>query len=624
MADLSVGIGADIKGLNAGLAAANKEISNFSTNAQKNLSRFDNSVKSGGQSLQSFSAGSNRAGFALQNLGRVAQDAPFGFIGIQNNLNPLLESFQQLRKESGSNSAALKALGQSLIGPAGLGIALSVVGAAILFYQQYQQKSRKETGAAAKENLTYVETLDAVRGALLKGAQDAQKEIASLETLFRATRNTTLSITERNKAVDTLQAKFPAYFGNLTNEQVLTDKGSEAYGRLKNALIQVAQARAAENKIAQLASRQLENEQKITDERIKNQKLLLKQQSEVDKAFNNATSGSTRDGGALSDVVKLSSAKTKVAESDKIIFDLNTDNAKILKQQLDLVSKINQITAQSGVNPFNDGLKEANNKLKELNSTRVKATAIKADFTFDTLGLFNIQEEINKATGQNSLKIKIKPVLEIDTVFSDFELQTIESLKRFNDNASQIINGGIADTFGGLAAAIGGGLASGADIASQLGSVLLTSIGNIAIQLGQLAIGVGIGVKGIKTALMSLNPVLAIAAGAALVALGSFVKGAASNIGSGGSSGGANGTRIPGFATGVTNFKGGLAMVGERGPELLNLPTGSNVITNQNTNKLINSRGSSGSTTFIPDVRISGQDLVVVFNKAIQTSKRRG
>jgi len=624
MADLSVGIGADIKGLNAGLAAANKEISNFSTNAQKNLSRFDNSVKSGGQSLQSFSVGSNRAGFALQNLGRVAQDAPFGFIGIQNNLNPLLESFQQLRKESGSNSAALKALGQSLIGPAGLGIALSVVGAAILFYQQYQQKSRKETGAAAKENLTYVETLDAVRGALLKGAQDAQKEIASLETLFRATRNTTLSITERNKAVDTLQAKFPAYFGNLTNEQVLTDKGSEAYGRLKNALIQVAQARAAENKIAQLASRQLENEQKITDERIKNQKLLLKQQSEVDKAFNNATSGSTRDGGALSDVVKLSSAKTKVAESDKIIFDLNTDNAKILKQQLDLVSKINQITAQSGVNPFNDGLKEANNKLKELNSTRVKATAIKADFTFDTLGLFNIQEEINKATGQNSLKIKIKPVLEIDTVFSDFELQTIESLKRFNDNASQIINGGIADTFGGLAAAIGGGLASGADIASQLGSVLLTSIGNIAIQLGQLAIGVGIGVKGIKTALMSLNPVLAIAAGAALVALGSFVKGAASNIGSGGSSGGANGTRIPGFATGVTNFKGGLAMVGERGPELLNLPTGSNVITNQNTNKLINSRGSSGSTTFIPDVRISGQDLVVVFNKAIQTSKRRG
>src|SRR5687767_10016516 len=35
--------------------------------------------------------GANSAAFALQNVGRVAQDVPFGFIGIQNNLNPLLE-----------------------------------------------------------------------------------------------------------------------------------------------------------------------------------------------------------------------------------------------------------------------------------------------------------------------------------------------------------------------------------------------------------------------------------------------------------------------------------------------------------------------------------------------------
>lgn len=38
------------------------------------------------------------------------------------------------------------------------------------------------------------------------------------------------------------------------------------------------------------------------------------------------------------------------------------------------------------------------------------------------------------------------------------------------------------------------------------------------------------------------------------------------------------GPRVPGFAEGVTNFEGGLALVGERGPELLNLPRGANVI----------------------------------------------
>ena len=40
------------------------------------------------------------------------------------------------------------------------------------------------------------------------------------------------------------------------------------------------------------------------------------------------------------------------------------------------------------------------------------------------------------------------------------------------------------------------------------------------------------------------------------------------------------GSLIPGFATGVQNFGGGLAVVGERGPELVNLPRGSDVIPN--------------------------------------------
>lgn len=38
------------------------------------------------------------------------------------------------------------------------------------------------------------------------------------------------------------------------------------------------------------------------------------------------------------------------------------------------------------------------------------------------------------------------------------------------------------------------------------------------------------------------------------------------------------GPRIPGFQGGVENFGGGLALVGERGPELLNLPGGSDII----------------------------------------------
>jgi hypothetical protein len=49
--------------------------------------------------------------------------------------------------------------------------------------------------------------------------------------------------------------------------------------------------------------------------------------------------------------------------------------------------------------------------------------------------------------------------------------------------------------------------------------------------------------------------------------------------------------KIPGFADGVRNFSGGLAVVGERGPELVNLPAGSDVFSNQE------SRAMSGGIT---------------------------
>jgi hypothetical protein len=73
---------------------------------------------------------------ALSNLSRVAQDAPYGFIGIANNLNPLLESFQRLQKESAGSGGALKAMVAGLTGPAGIGLALGVVSSLAVTYSK--------------------------------------------------------------------------------------------------------------------------------------------------------------------------------------------------------------------------------------------------------------------------------------------------------------------------------------------------------------------------------------------------------------------------------------------------------------------------------------------------------
>lgn len=75
-----------------------------------------------------------------------------------------------------------------------------------------------------------------------------------------------------------------------------------------------------------------------------------------------------------------------------------------------------------------------------------------------------------------------------------------------------------------------------------MGKSLLGSIGTVMVQLGQMAIKTGLGIAAVKKALTSLNPYVAIAAGVALVAIGSAfssgVKNLGSSMGTGGYSGG--------------------------------------------------------------------------------------
>lgn len=59
---------------------------------------------------------------------------------------------------------------------------------------------------------------------------------------------------------------------------------------------------------------------------------------------------------------------------------------------------------------------------------------------------------------------------------------------------------------------------------------------------------------------------------------------------------------LPALASGATNFAGGMAIVGEEGPELVNLPRGSDVIPAPQTAKLANGlRGIDGA---VPDVNL--------------------
>ena len=348
MQGIEIPIGAPLGQLDKDLKGAESKLKGFAAEASKTANVL------GGSTVK----GANSAAFAMQNLGRVAQDAPFGFIGIQNNLNPLLESFARLKQETGGAGSALKALGSSLIGPAGLGIALSVVSSAVLFYQQYQQRANKTTNDAKKAADEYINTLGQLQQVQLKGATSAQEELTTLSLLFNQYKNQNSPLENRKAAYEELQKLYPAYFKNLAFESDAAGKTKTAYDLLTTSILANARAKAGSDLITKNATRQLENEQKIIDLTTES----AKQKAIADKALiaTKAAGGELEQAKALAD---LTASLGKQREIQSQINNLKTDSNLLTDKNLQLEKSIS--TEKSKIDPkFNDEIDKSNKSLK--------------------------------------------------------------------------------------------------------------------------------------------------------------------------------------------------------------------------------------------------------------------
>lgn len=96
-----------------------------------------------------------------------------------------------------------------------------------------------------------------------------------------------------------------------------------------------------------------------------------------------------------------------------------------------------------------------------------------------------------------------------------------EEVKQAANSIHQTITTAMSDALISLAEGIG-----------SMGGIDMSPLADVIIQVGKMAIKTGVAILGIKKALESLNPFVAIAAGTALVALGTAVKKSLSNIGS--------------------------------------------------------------------------------------------
>jgi len=140
MAKLEVIIGADSSELSAEIAAAEAKIKRLAaqksvnlkmgidntalnrdiTQAKGNLMNLKKSVDSTSDSFAKMKKPVQNGGNTLMQFSRIAQDAPFGIMGIGNNITATAESFSYLSASSGGAGNALKAVASSMMGVGGI------------------------------------------------------------------------------------------------------------------------------------------------------------------------------------------------------------------------------------------------------------------------------------------------------------------------------------------------------------------------------------------------------------------------------------------------------------------------------------------------------------------------
>lgn len=409
--------------------------------AQRALNLVGNPANQTANALGNTGRGANQASAALTDVGRIAQDLPFGFIGIQNNLNPLLESFRRLRLETGNNRAAFRALVGSLLGAGGVGLALSAVSAAILIYQNgiagFNRKS-KEAKEAADE---YKKSLQGI-------ASELADEASRVSILVQALQGDVLTRKEKTAALKELKGINSEYFGQLKDEKGFLEELKVAYDNYLKSLKEQFAAKALSKQLDVLFEKRLQLEIALDP-------ALSAQTDKNITTTLNRLQGELRQLGGVeilkgSDLTNLTAAQKRV--SDLVILIKQIESTKVVdftkgfkeKELADINKQIDGILNRVGafgktgldLKLSADGKDKPDEQLKKLkeelqglqaqlqvtNKLR-EAGLLPLNRENDALQLqlkiFDLLDQIDA----REVAIKTKPKLEIDPQLTELEIQ---------------------------------------------------------------------------------------------------------------------------------------------------------------------------------------------------------
>lgn len=241
----------------------------------KNIESLDTKIKELDASMGvhtrkvgDYASGFNMLGFQIQQVARELPSLAYGpqifFSAISNNLPMLADeiarakkSVDELKKAGQTFTPVWKQIASSIFSWQTLLVAgvtvLTLYGKEITNWVASLFKGKNTIDAATA-------ALEQFNSAMAQGSVSAQSELTKLNLLYRAATDLSKPYEERAEAVKKLQDIYPAYFGNMAAEQVMVGNAVGAYENLRDAIIEVAQAKAAQELITENVIKKLKIE----------------------------------------------------------------------------------------------------------------------------------------------------------------------------------------------------------------------------------------------------------------------------------------------------------------------------------------------------------------------------
>jgi len=203
---------------------------------------------------------------SVQQIARELPAATMGlnmfFLAISNNLPVLTD---EIKRAKAANEE-LKASGQSTV-PVWRQLISSIFSwqtalmVAITVLSMYGKEIASWVGSLFKSKDALEETRreqEKLNKSMADARTSAAKETAGLRVLYAMTQNANASMRDRTAAVKELQSQYPAYFGSLSQEAILAGNASAAYRQLTQDIMSAAYARAYQERLEDLASKNVD------------------------------------------------------------------------------------------------------------------------------------------------------------------------------------------------------------------------------------------------------------------------------------------------------------------------------------------------------------------------------